>query len=376
MASSFIDLVELLLGVLIGVGLMATLSVASRRSATISQLANEVIPQGVDEMLAAFDTPGLVLDPSNNVLRVTPTALELGLVTARGALRNEIVGFVTEARAADREAEYRSDVWLDGELPHTPAKRVTLSAARIGNRYLVVMARDRSEEDRAEAVRRDFIANLSHELKTPAASVRLIAEAVERAAESPEQVRRFAERLGYEAERLTYLTAEVIELSRLQAEAEPEGLEWVKLSRVIQKAVHDHHVLAEEKNLTVNWDCERGLRVYGSAAELRTAVGNLIANAIAYSDPGGRVGVGAAKRDDRIEISVTDRGIGMDPAELERIFERFYRVDQARSRNTGGTGLGLSIVKHIAANHGGTVRAWSQPGKGSTFTLRLPRGEK
>ena len=257
-----------------------------------------------------------------------------------------------------------------------PERRLSLHGARIGARYLVVLAIDRTEEDRLEAVRRDFIANISHELKTPTASVRLIAEAIDRAADDPETVRRFNARLAHEAERLSHITSEVIELSRLQGDALRIANEPVNLAEVVAQAIDDHRLLADEKDIEIAASIAEDTMVRGDAGALRTAVANLIANAIAYSDDGSRIGIGVQHHDGMIEISVTDHGIGMDPSELDRIFERFYRVDQARSRNTGGTGLGLSIVKHIAHTHGGHVRAWSQPGKGSTFSIRLPEPEE
>ena len=374
MSSTWLIVAAVALGVCVGVGFMVMISIAESRGRAAARLTDPEIPSGVDDMLGAFDTAGLVLDPSNNVLRATEAAIELGMLTPKGTARSEVIDFVAAARRSE-EAGFDRDVFFDVDAFGASPRRVTLSAAQIGARYLVVLARDRSEEDRLEAVRRDFIANLSHELKTPTASVRLIAEAMERAAEDPATVRRFANRLGFEAERMSDITAEVIELSRLQAESAAQTDGVVNLEKLVSAAIKEHRVLAADKKVKVVSSVEPDLQLRGDAKALRTALSNLISNAIAYSDEGGRVGVGVSERDDMIEIAVTDRGIGMDPSELDRIFERFYRVDQARSRNTGGTGLGLSIVKHIAANHGGHVRAWSQPGKGSTFTIRLPRGD-
>lgn len=373
MDSAWLILAAIAIGALLGVGFMIMFAIAEQRGNYAARIVNTEIPQGVDEMLAAFDTAGLVLDPSNNVLRINEPAMELGLLTKRGNLRSEIAEFVADARKADWDLE--ADVFLPGDAYPMVQRRLSLHGARIGARYLVVLAIDRTEEDRLEAIRRDFVANISHELKTPTASVRLVGEAIERAADNPETVRRFSARLAQEADRLSHITAEVIELSRLQGDAFQFAEERVNLGRIVESCIDDHAMLAEAKQIelvaTVAPDCW----VRGDAESLRTAIANLIANAIAYSDEGSRVGIGVALHDGMVEISVTDHGIGMDPAEVDRVFERFYRVDQARSRNTGGTGLGLSIVKHIAHNHGGHVRAWSQPGKGSTFTIRLPESE-
>lgn len=369
MSSEWLTIAAIAIGVLVGVGFMIMFRIAEDRGQQARRLSNSGIPEGVEQILEGFETAGIVVDPSNNVLRVTEEAINLGLLTKKGNLRPEINEFVDAARRADDT--YRSDVLFAAEGVSSP-RRLSLRGARIGARYLVVLVNDRSEEDRLEEVRRDFVANISHELKTPTASVRLIAEAMERAADDPATVRRFSERLAAEAERLAHITAEVIELSRLQS-ADPFAHRMrLDIADIVQAAVHENEIVAHDRGVEMVVAVEPGLRVDGDPHALRTAVSNLISNAIAYSDDKGRVGVGASLNGGNVEISVTDRGIGMDPAELDRIFERFYRIDQARSRNTGGSGLGLSIVKHIAHNHGGHVRAWSQPGKGSTFTIRIP----
>ncbi|MFM6974534.1 MAG: sensor histidine kinase [Agromyces sp.] len=374
MDSAWLILAAMAIGAMVGTGFMIMLNIAERRGSRAALIADSGIPQGVDEMLAAFDTAGLVVDPSNNVLRINERALDLDLLTKRGTLRPELAEFVNDARLADYDHE--ADVFLRGDAYPLLQRRLSLHGARVGARYLVVLAIDRTEEDRIETVRRDFIANISHELKTPTASVRLISEAIERAADDPATVRRFNARLAQEADRLTHITGEVIELSRLQGDAFPFIAQPVQLAEVVRAAVDDHRLLADAKHIELAATVDSDAWVMGDAQSLRTAVANLIANAIAYSDEHSRVGIGVQPHDGMVEISVTDHGIGMDPSELDRVFERFYRVDQARSRNTGGTGLGLSIVKHIAHNHGGHVRAWSQPGKGSTFTIRLPEGEE
>lgn len=373
MESAWLVVAAMAIGAFVGVGFMIMLDIARHRGSTAARIVDGGIPEGVDEMLAAFDTAGLVLDPSNNILRINDPALELGLLTKRGNLRGPIADFVAAARKADYDLE--ADVILSGEVLPSVPRRLSLHGARIGARYLVVLAMDRSDEDRLEAVRRDFIANISHELKTPTASVRLISEAIDRAADSPETVRRFTDRLAQEADRLGHITAEVIELSRLQGENLVTAREPVSIADVVENAVDDHRMLASEKRIELAVSTDDSLRVLGDEQALRTAVANLISNAIAYSDEGARVGIGVQLHDGLIEIAVTDHGIGIEAGELERVFERFYRVDQARARNTGGTGLGLSIVKHVAQNHGGTAHAWSQPGKGSTFTIRLPEAE-
>lgn len=370
MESAWQTIAALALGALVGAGFMFLFELAHRRGRAAASIASPEIPEGVDEMLDAFDAAGLVLDPSNNVLRINEAAIELGLLDKRGNVRAEVAAFVADVRRSDYD--YEHDILLQGEAFPITERRLSLHGARIGARYMVVLAFDRSEEDRLEAVRRDFVANISHELKTPTASVRLISEAIDRAADDPDTVRRFNRRLAQEAERLGHITEEVIELSRLQGEAMAQLREPVRLAKLVRRAIDDHQVLADAKHITIAESLDKKLVVLGDEQSLRTAVSNLLANAIAYSDEDSRIGVGLDQRGGFAEITVTDHGIGMESGEVDRVFERFYRVDQARSRNTGGSGLGLSIVKHVAQNHGGHVRAWSQPDKGSTFTIRLP----
>jgi len=225
-------------------------------------------------------------------------------------------------------------------------------------------------------MRRDFVANVSHELKTPVGAICLLAETVEGAVDDPRIVRDYIGRIRKESTRLETLVQEIIELSRLQegdALVEPDD---VDLDAVVAEALDRVRTEAEAEEVVLVAGGTRGLHVRGDAALITTAVRNLLDNAIRYSDPRTRVSVGLSVDADDAElvrIAVVDQGIGIAKEAQGRVFERFYRVDKARSRATGGTGLGLSIVKHVAADHGGTVELWSTPGRGSTFTLVLPR---
>jgi two-component system sensor histidine kinase SenX3 len=201
----------------------------------------------------------------------------------------------------------------------------------------------------------------------------LLAETVQDAADDPEAVRRFAGRIQTEAVRLSALVHEIIELSRLQVAGALTELATVDVDQVVHEAVDRARTTADAKQVRLSVGGSSGLTVFGQHDLLVTAVRNLVDNAVAYSNEASHVGVGVRLVDDIVEIAVVDEGIGISKADQERVFERFYRVDPARSRETGGTGLGLSIVKHVAADHGGDVTVWSQPGRGSTFTLRLPR---
>ena len=300
--------------------------------------------------------------------------------------RAEVLGAVVGARPENRVAEAAARVAETGgsaEIdlsPPSSARRTPQSViARLGplgDGFVVVEASDTSAAVRLEAVRRDFVANVGHELKTPVGAMGVLAEAV-LDADDPEEVTRFATKILHESRRMGALVTELIELSRLQgAEPLPE-LDPVDVDDVISRAVARVRVSAETAGSDLTLDAPTGLEVAGSSTLLVTALANLLENALAYSPAGSSVSV--RRRRVRgadgavgIEISVTDRGIGIAPEHQERVFERFFRVDPARSRATGGTGLGLAIVKHVAANHGGDVRVWSEPGVGSTFTLRLP----
>jgi two-component system sensor histidine kinase SenX3 len=244
--------------------------------------------------------------------------------------------------------------------------------APLGPDHVLVLVEDRTEARRVEEIRRDFVANVSHELKTPVGALHLLAEAVHDAAGDPEAVRRFAERMERESTRLTRLVQEIIDLSRLQVADALHPPEPVEVDDVVADAVDRCRLSAHAKEIDVVIGGDRGAVVFGDHNLLVTAVRNLVDNAIAYSPEHTRVGVGVRRSDGLVEVSVSDQGLGIPATEQARIFERFYRVDPARSRATGGTGLGLSIVKHVAANHGGEVTLWSLEGQGSTFTLRLP----
>jgi two-component system sensor histidine kinase SenX3 len=216
------------------------------------------------------------------------------------------------------------------------------------------------------------VANVSHELKTPVAAMGVLAEALLETTDDPVTAQRFGRKLHAESQRLASMIGELIELSRLQGAERLPDLVMVDVDTVVQEAISRHKVAADNADIIVNTDAPTGFQVLGDQPLLVTAVANLISNAIAYSPDGSAVSISRHRRRDDIEIAVTDRGIGIAMADQERVFERFFRVDKARSRSTGGTGLGLAIVKHVAANHNGNIRLWSRPGTGSTFTLSVP----
>lgn len=357
-------------GGLVGAGVVSVVHLAARRGARAVDVVTPTVPDGVDQVIDALDSGGVVLDPSNNVVKASPGALAFGLVWNHALVHPELVAVVDRVRrtgeAVVEEIELRRGPFGEASL------YLLVRVARLGSRYILLLAEDRTESHKLDAVRRDFVANISHELKTPIGAVSLLAEALQAAAKDPEQVTRFAKRLTKESERLARITQELIELSRLQAADALSKPETVEIDHVVAAAIDHNRVAAEARHVTIASGGDAGMEVFGDESLLVVALQNLVSNAILYSPKGSRVGVGVSEVDGIVEIAVTDQGIGIPADELERVFERFYRIDPARSRHTGGTGLGLSIVKHVAQNHGGDVRVWSQPGYGSTFTLRLP----
>jgi two-component system sensor histidine kinase SenX3 len=239
-------------------------------------------------------------------------------------------------------------------------------------RLAVVYLDDQSEQARMEASRRDFVANVSHELKTPVAAMAVLSEALLESTDDPETVQRFGGKIYDESQRLANMVGELIELSRLQGAERLPDLVAVDVDKLVVEAISRYRVVAEKARIVINTDDATGFQVLGDETLLVTAIANLISNAIAYSPEASTVSISRRQVGDNIEIAVTDRGIGIAQADQERVFERFFRVDKARSRATGGTGLGLAIVKHIAANHNGSIRLWSRRGTGSTFTLSIP----
>ncbi len=357
-------------GFLLGGGTAVAFLAAHRRGTRAAAVVTPTVPEGAEQVIDALDSAGIVLDASNNVLKASTGALTFGLVWNQGLVHPEVVAIVDRVR---RSGETESHELHLSRGPFGQASmHLVVRVATLGTRFVLVLAQDRTEAMRLDETRRDFVANISHELKTPIGAVSLLAEALESAADEPDEVRRFAHRLSAESDRLGRLTQEIIELSRLQSGDALRSPERVDLDTVVAQALDRNRVAAEAHRIALVAGGDRGVGVYGDEAMLVTAVHNLVANAIQYSPDGSRVGIGVRHGDGVAEIAVTDQGVGIPESERERVFERFFRVDGARSRSTGGTGLGLSIVKHVVQNHGGDVRVWSHPGSGSTFTIRLP----
>jgi two-component system, OmpR family, sensor histidine kinase SenX3 len=334
------------------------------------------LPPGIAAVLSVLSSSAVVLDSNDRVLRASGPARAFGLVKGDRLMVTELAALARQVRRDGeiREGEFEVPVPRLGARTTSFAVRVAPLGAAIGGGGLVlVLAEDQTESRRVDEVKRDFVANTSHELKTPVGALALLAETIEDAADDAEAVRRFAGKMRQEAQRLTNLVQDLITLSRIQAVEPVPDPRPVELDMVVAEALDRCRMKANARAITLACTGTRGLSVLGDEDLLVTALRNLLENAVAYSPERTRVVVGLKKAGDgNAELSVTDQGIGIPERDLERIFERFYRVDPARSRATGGTGLGLAIVKHVMAAHNGRVAVRSIEGSGSTFTLFIP----
>lgn len=355
-------------GLVIGAVAVAAVRTSDRQMRTVPPAEPAALPAGVVEVLSVLRSIAIVLDSVGAVVNASASAAAYGLIRGGDIVSPELRELVDRVR---RDQTIRE---VDLDLARGPmgGRSMRVRVAPLSAEHLIVLVEDRTEARRVEEVRRDFVVNVSHELKTPVGGLALLAEAVADAKDDPESVARFAARMQVEATRLSQLVKEVVDLSRLQVADVIHEPELVDIGSAVKEAVDHTKVAAQAKQIDIEVRSEPGLEVYGDTDLVITAVRNLISNAIAYSEADTRVAIGARRSDDTVEISVADQGHGIPERDRERIFERFYKVDVARSRATGGTGLGLAIVKHICANHGGDVSLWSEVGQGSTFTIRLP----
>jgi two-component system sensor histidine kinase SenX3 len=334
------------------------------------------LPAGIDSVLAVLSSSAVVMDSDDRVLRASAAARAFGLVDGDQLVVRELVALARKVRRDGKVREGEIEVSTSRFNGRTTsfAVRVAPLGAAVGNGGLVLLlAEDQTESRRVEEVRRDFVANISHELKTPVGALALLAETVEDAVHDPEAVLRFAGRMRQEAARLTDLVQDLIMLSRIQAAEPVPDPTPIEIDTVVAEAVDRCRMRASARGIELAASGETGMTILGDEDLMVTALRNLLENAVAYSPEQTRVLVSTRRVGVRTaEISVADQGIGIPERDLERIFERFYRVDPARSRATGGTGLGLAIAKHVTVAHGGTITVWSKEGAGSTFTLRLP----
>jgi len=362
-----------LLGVSFG-GVVAGVIVSRiRRRGKEKNLQGQSMSDASAELLEVLSASAVVLNPSNVAVRATQAAMVMGLLRVRSLRHPELLALVERARESNgiESADVELSTGLRGANIFVNAR-----ATNLGDSNVLLLVEDRTEARRLDETRRDFIANISHELKTPIGAISLLSEAIKDAEGDPVMLEKFTKSLRKEAKRLAALVNDVIQLSRYQSVEMQSHVEMVDLAAVVEEAVERNSFKAEQKNIKINFLAPSGITVVGDQEMLIVALKNLIENAVIYSEENDTVGVGLRVNDDVAEIAVTDNGVGLDAEEQNRVFERFYRVDPSRSRETGGTGLGLSIVKHVALSHNGEVRVFSKPGVGSTFTLRLPLADK
>ncbi len=329
------------------------------------------LPQMLLDVLEQLDGDAIIFAPGEIPLFVTPGVETLGILRDGKIQSSELLATVRVVRRTHHQqvGEILIPRGPIGEGKH----ELTVKVLPITKDDLVLaLVSDESEAQRVHDVRRDFVANISHELKTPIGALSLLSEAVLGSKDDPASVVKFATRMQSESKRLTDLVQEIINLSRVQDSDPLQTAQEVSIEYIIREAIDQCQISAENRGISVTFAGDQSAHVLGDRDQLIMAVHNLIENAINYSPENTKVSVTSTTTNGIIDISVTDQGIGISESEQVRIFERFYRVDPARSRQTGGTGLGLSIVKHVASKHGGEVKVWSVENVGSTFSLRLP----
>ena len=339
-----------------------------RRSEETTRIEDPTI---LFEVLEQLEQDALLLAPGDVPIFATSGLESLNVMKDGRLLSPELLAIIRVVR--------RTGITQSGkiEVPRGPIgeglRELTVKVISLKKELqILVLLSDESEAERVHEVRRDFVANISHELKTPIGALSLLSEAVLAAKHEPEAVEKFASRMQQEAKRLTDLVQEIINLSRLQDSDPLQVAEPLLLSDLISEAVDQCQTTSAARNIGLAVSDQVNVTVFGDRDQLSMAIHNLVENAINYSPENTNVSISTSLEDEIVTISVADQGIGIPEADLERIFERFYRVDPARSRETGGTGLGLSIVKHVAAKHGGEIKVWSSQNVGSTFALRLP----
>ena len=292
---------------------------------------------------------------------------------AAKALAGTHIGLIVDEAVDDQlvKARQGEETQQTLELYGPPRLAVVVSSAPLSGGGAVATIEDVSERRRVDAVRTDFVANISHELKTPIGAMAVLAEALGEE-DDLDVVHRVAGRMLDEAHRVSRTIDDLLELSRIELGEEPTS-DLVDVGIVVEGAVNRVRHLGEVKDIAIEvLELPSGARVRGDSRQLQSALGNLVENAVKYSEPGSSVQVRVRVEGSWVELMVADHGIGIPAGDHDRIFERFYRVDKGRGRETGGTGLGLSIVRHVATNHGGHVLVSSQEGEGSTFVLRIP----
>jgi two-component system sensor histidine kinase SenX3 len=319
--------------------------------------------------------PDIVIwvDGDNKIKYASEVALSLNIAREDKIQIDELETLISIARKIDEPLIRK----VKAKRPLGIAKlNLETWVMRLERGEVLLWAQNNSVVSRVETMRRDFVANISHELKTPVGALSLLAEAIEESGKDSESIQKFAKRIGPETKRLTNVIRDIIDLSQVQSDDPLATANPVEVDRVINDAVDAVQLLADLNSIEIAQVNEPDVKIVGDEYQLVMAIRNLLTNAITFSPINSRITVGAKLKDGVVEITVSDQGIGISLENQSRIFERFYRVDPARSRSTGGTGLGLAIVKHVCENHGGEVSVWSVQGQGSTFTMKFPQMEE
>lgn len=372
MNPSVIVLLSIGLGIVVGGLFVFAVFMAKKAGEARAEAMRPRIPNSALDVLDQLPEAAILLDSALSTVYANPTARDERIDIDHRTLGSP--EFLKEMRGVIRHgAPYL-------RMPEDSTESMRIRAFRVNKRFVAVLVDDIGEQQRVNNMRRDFIANVSHELKTPIASMSLLAEAIEQAADDTAMVEQFSRSLIKESRRLGELSRDIIYLSEAQSELVPVERETVDIRNLVRSEVEAHRNFAERRKveivLTEPADTEKPAELLGRASSLSIAVANILSNAIRHSPEGGRVGIGLQFTPSGFDIAVTDQGPGISKELQPRVFERFFRVDGSRARDSGGTGLGLSIVKHTMRAHGGDVTLWSQPGVGSTFTLHLPLHEK
>lgn len=333
-----------------------------------------ILPEILIATLNSLNRESVITDASGNIIFATPKISLLNLEKAGRIASEELLALVRVVRRTGITQEGVIEV-SRGPIGESKRELQITASAISEDGMVLVIVEDEGEKQRIDAIRRDFITNISHELKTPIQALSLNADAILEISNEPSKVIQFANKIKLQTGRLNDLVREIINLSKLQDADPMDVAHEVEIRDVLKEAIDQCEVLADSRNIWVELSENQNVVVLGNREQLVTAVHNLIENAINYSPESSKVSIGSRTEGDIVEILVKDQGIGIAEENLERVFERFFRADPARSRATGGTGLGLSIVKHVVGNHGGEVKVWSVVGVGSTFAIRLPIAE-
>ena len=367
---------EIILGLLLGALLGGTTiyflvkpkSQPEQQSPTLNSSRNLIL-----KLIQSLPDIVIWVDGDNKIKYASEVALNLNIAREDKIQIDALETLISMARKIDEPLIKK----VKAKRPLGIAKlNLDTWVMRLERGEVLLWAQNNSVVSRVETMRRDFVANISHELKTPVGALSLLAEAIEESGKDSESIQKFAKRIGPETKRLTNVIRDIIDLSQVQSDDPLASANPVEVDRVINDAVDAVQLLADLNNVEIAQVNEPDVKIVGDEYQLVMAIRNLLTNAITFSPASSRITVGAKLKDGVVEITVSDQGIGISLENQSRIFERFYRVDPARSRSTGGTGLGLAIVKHVCENHGGEVSVWSVPGQGSTFTMKFPQMEE